>query len=302
LPATALNFEFAAPQDFRENATQELALSAAEVVYVLGLVQEFALPAAQEVHALRQARQAKYRQAYLHWYRWATSQQSSPRPYSYEQLLEWFHREALRLLGKPFDVDEWNHRILHLVLLYFANDRRFETEEGFSLQKGLLLRGGVGVGKSIILKIMANNPRFPYVVKCCRMLVRQAASNQPGGGLEALAPFTKLYKLPKGNESRYNHHTHCGLALDDIGTEDWQAKYFGSPLNVVEHLLSSRHDEQVPFYATHGTTNVPFDNYPGPDERLLLGLESRYGERCRSRMREMFNLLDFPDEAPDRRV
>lgn len=296
LPSLATSrsgFELPAPEEFCENQVRELPLSPEEADQVLSA-----------------ARKQKYTAAYTAWYKWRTIQLQQPQPYTLEQMEIWFARESQRHLGRPYLIDDNNRRIVRLLCLYFAEDERFEMEGGGSLDKGLLLRGGVGCGKTTLLTIFSRNPRLPFVVTPCRELVadytEQGQPGQPAGGTDALRPFTKLLKLVKGNEQRYNYRTHAGLCLDDIGTEDWKAKHYGRELNVVEHILSSRDDAVVagdmPRYATHGTTNVPFDDYSGPHGKTLPGLETIYGSRCRSRMRGLFNTVNFPDTAADRRA
>lgn len=254
------------------------------------------------------ARKEKYTAAYAAWYKWRTTQAQQPQPFTLEQIETWFHREAQLHLGRPFVIDDNNRLIVRLLCLYFAEDARFEAEGGGSLEKGLLLRGGVGCGKTTLLTIFSRNPRLPFVVTPCRELVtdytEQGHAGQPAGGTDALRWATKLVKLMAGREATYNYRTHAGLCLDDIGTEDWRAKHYGRELNVVEHVISSRDDMVVagdmPRCATHATTNVPFDDYT-VDGKTLPGLETIYGSRCRSRMRGLFNVLSFPNTATDRR-
>ena len=282
-----------APAEFQENEARELPLNSEEEMAVLTL-----------------ARKTKYSEAYNTWYKWKLSHVGMPQSYTLEEMEAWFQKEAWRCLGKPFVLDDDNRRIVRLLCLYFAEDKRFETEFGGSLEKGLLLRGGVGCGKTTLLTIFSRNPRLPFVVTPCRKLVadytEQGQAGQPTGGTNALRGYTKLVKLPKGNEARNNHRTHAGLCLDDIATEDWQAKHYGQQLNVVEYIISSRDDSVVagdmPRYATHATTNVPFSDYDGPDGQSLPGLETIYGSRFRSRVRGLFNVIDFPECATDRRA
>lgn len=281
------------PAEFQENKTRELPLSLEE-----------------ERTVLRMARKTKYSEAYTTWYKWKITQVGLPQSYTLEEMEAWFQKEARRYLGKPYVLDDDNWHIVRLLCLYFAKDQRFETEYGGSLEKGLLLRGGVGCGKTTLLTIFSRNPRLPFVVTPCRKLVadftEQGQPGQPTGGTNALRVHTELIKLLKGNEARNNYRTHAGLCLDDIGTEDWQAKHYGQQLNVVEHIISSRDDSvmagDMPRYATHATTNVPFSDYNGPDGKSLPGLETIYGSRFRSRTRGLFNVIDFPESAIDRRV
>ena len=255
---------------------------------------------------------AKYNQAYQRWYNWNSTRPLVPRAFTAAEIRAWFDKEALRRLGRPFVVDAFNAPILDLLCLYFAEDPRFEEHAGpggrpHSLQKGLLLRGGVGCGKTTLLTIFSHNPRLPYLVEPCRRLVgAYTATGEPGnpaGGEEALRFYGQRIPLAQGDHAHFNHRTYAGLALDDIGTENWKAKHYGQQLNVVEHVLSSRDDQVVAGslerWATHATTNVPFDDY-GADGKLP-GLETIYGSRWRSRARGLFNIIDFPDSAPDRR-
>jgi hypothetical protein len=289
-------FDLPEPEDFRPNDLRELPLIEDEINALL-----------------RVGCAAKYQAAYERWYKWLISHKAKPKTYTASEIRAWFEHAAKKQLGQAFVVDAHNEAILDLLCHYFAEDPAFETETDlagrhYSLQKGLLLRGGVGCGKTTLLQIFASNPRQPYLVVPARELVSEytarGTQGQPAGGLEALAPYLGMVKLPVGNEQAYNFSTHAGLALDDIGTEDYQAKHYGQELAVVEHIISSRDDRviagTVPRWATHATTNVDFNDVVH-EGKTYLGLESRYGKRWRSRVRGLFNIIDFPDTAPDRR-
>jgi DNA replication protein DnaC len=78
--------------------------------------------------------------------------------------------------------------------------------------------------------------------------------------------------------------------FDDLGTES-NLKYYGNECNVMSEILSSRYDLFVSRQMiTHITTNLNSSE-----------IESIYGARVRSRMREMFNLVNFDKEAKDKR-
>jgi hypothetical protein len=286
-------FAMPAPTEFQENQTRELSLSSEEERFVLSM-----------------ARKTKYSEAYNAWYKWKMTQVEMPQSYTFEEMEAWFQKEARKYLGRPFVVDDDNRHIVRLLCLYFAEDKRFETEYGGSLEKGLLLRGGVGCGKTTLLTIFSRNPRLLFVITPCRKLVadytEQGQPGQPTGGTNPLRVHTKLIELAKGTEARNNHRTHARLCFDDIATEDWQAKHYGQQLNVVEYIIGSSDDSVVagdmPCYATHATTNVPFSDYNGPDGQSLPGLETIYGSRFRSRVRGLFNVINFPESATDRRV
>ena len=81
--------------------------------------------------------------------------------------------------------------------------------------------------------------------------------------------------------------TYC---FDDIGVET-SAKRYGNDCNVIAEVLLDRYDQFVRHgMITYLTTNLDAE-----------ALEGAYGDRVRSRLREMCNLVCFPDEAVDRR-
>jgi len=68
-------------------------------------------------------------------------------------------------------------------------------------------------------------------------------------------------------------------------------RYFGKDCNVLGEIILSRHElylqRKIP---THANTNLN-----------AVELEERYGERVRSRMRQMFNLIAFDKKSLDKR-
>jgi hypothetical protein len=70
-------------------------------------------------------------------------------------------------------------------------------------------------------------------------------------------------------------------------------RFYGKDLNVMGEVLLSRYDlflETNRKVKTHATTNLNAEE-----------LEDRYGNRVRSRMRELFNLVAFDEKAEDKR-
>ncbi|WP_307810536.1 RteC domain-containing protein [Gelidibacter salicanalis] len=82
------------------------------------------------------------------------------------------------------------------------------------------------------------------------------------------------------------------FCFDDLGIES-PGRFYGKDLNVMGELLLSRYDlylQSKRRTKTHATTNF------GADE-----LEEFYGNRVRSRMRELFNLIAFDEGVGDKR-
>ena len=82
------------------------------------------------------------------------------------------------------------------------------------------------------------------------------------------------------------------FCFDDMGVEP-PGRFYGKDLNVMGEVLLSRYDlflETNRKVKTHATTNLNAEE-----------LEERYGNRVRSRMRELFNLVAFDQNARDKR-
>ncbi|MCA8829412.1 ATP-binding protein [Hymenobacter pini] len=285
-------FSLPEPSAFQQNPLRQLPLTPEEEAYVTE-------------QALLAAREMKYSQAYGKWYAWQANRPTAPESYSAEQLYQWFQAEASRVLGKPFDIDANNEGIIRLLCQYYAEDPAFEAA-GYSLQKGLMLRGAVGCGKTTIMRIFALNPRMPFAVHACREVVSEYLAKD--GGEDALVGYKQVISLPDPPMRKYNYRTQAGICFDDLGTENWQARHFANELNVMEAVLDARYNGvfltgQLPSHATHLTTNLRFNDVldEATNEVQVKGIQSIYGARCRSRIREMFNVISFPDTATDRR-
>ena len=78
--------------------------------------------------------------------------------------------------------------------------------------------------------------------------------------------------------------------FDYLGTEN-NLKYYGNECNVMAEILLSRYDiftsKKI---QTHITTNLSASE-----------IENVYGNRVRSRMREMFNLIAYDKNIKDKR-
>ncbi|MCC3156456.1 ATP-binding protein [Hymenobacter sp. 15J16-1T3B] len=281
-------WDIPAPQDFRENDRMELPLTDQEANWLL-----------------QQGRQAKYHAAWGQWYRWRLAESAKPQEFTADEIWQWFHLTAQRILGKPYEVTDYNRWILNQLCLYFAGDKRFE-KDGRSLEKGIMLRGGVGCGKTTLLTLFAGNPRQPFEVTPCEDVVGTYMQPREKGGREALRRFKQLNRIPSAHEPMYNYRQWMGHCFDDLGTEDWNARHMGGdPFNCMAGVLSGIDDAVVagrmPRHAVHLTTNLLFDDYQVDGENIP-GIESIYGTRVRSRIRGLMNVLTFPNDAPDLRA
>lgn len=150
-----------------------------------------------------------------------------------------------------------------LALSYFlSNDLRFETELNFSFQKGLLITGDSGVGKTETLKAVKNNPIKPLQIISMVWVSQIIKTNG-----DIVLPDDKF------------------VVLDDVGCEPIPIKHYGTDIRWFADLIESRYIGQTDYSNLIITTNLDGNK-----------IEELYGYRIRSRVREMFNVIPVVGE------
>jgi hypothetical protein len=180
-----------------------------------------------------------------------------------------------------FVLDDDNREIFELLCQYFSGDPGFELSGQYSFEKGILLRGPIGCGKTSMMKMFGSNTFRPFGVTACLNI----ADAYQMEGAEALYKYSNLMPVIPQMNHGFSEIGHC---FDDLGTED-EKKNFGNQVDVMQNILYKVYDNRLLGHV-HMTTNL------GGDQ-----IETMYGSRIRSRMREMFNLIKFSTEAKDRR-
>lgn len=178
-------------------------------------------------------------------------------------------------------IDENNRKAIKILSLYFTNDKRFE-QLGGSLNKGLMLRGGVGIGKTFLMNIFRSNQKQIFSVKNCG----EIASKFNIEGRQILSDYST--KKPCAPSQLNFGQSESGICFDDLGCEK-EGIYYADKVEIMATILEMRYTRSL-HGMTHITTNI-----------LASDIELKYGQRVRSRMREMFNVIDFPETATDRR-
>lgn len=173
-------------------------------------------------------------------------------------------KELAKRRGTQFVIDRYNETLFVNLAYYFGRDEKFNGD----LNKGILLQGNFGVGKS-----------FPFI--CAAGLFSPVAFEQ-----DMMKSSNQLINLfqQDGAEAMVKYQSGV-FVLDEI-CENHDANYFGNKVNVIQQLVELRYDLFVRTgTVTHGTTN-----FIGTD-RVTSGeqIEQHFGGRVRSRMREMFN-------------
>jgi DNA replication protein DnaC len=191
------------------------------------------------------------------------------------------------LAETEFIIDKHNERTVELLIMYFMGDTEFENAGNYSLKKGILLKGNVGTGKSLLIKAFKFlNAKIYRQNSFDFISAIEITKKYEEKGIEGI---NRYMKNPKLNEHNVEVKTPLHLCIDDIGTEETTVKHYGTRCSVIADVLHERYEIFTDNgKLTHITTNLI------PKE-----IEELYGERVRSRMREMFNQIELT--GPDRR-
>ena len=192
--------------------------------------------------------------------------------YDFSKMLIYLNAKGKLLFGKRFKIYEEDKKILFMLCAYFIKDEVNCKKLNIDLNKGILLSGPVGCGKTSLMKLF----RFlvphqkPYEV----IPTRNITFGFNNIGYKTIEQF--------GNKGFF--------CFDDIGVEPI-GRHFGKDCNVLGEILLSRYylltNNNI---KTHATTNLNAQE-----------LEELYGNRVRSRMRQMFNLISFSSISTDKR-
>jgi hypothetical protein len=175
-----------------------------------------------------------------------------------------------------FVIDDNNRQIIN-DLFFWAIDRQESTS--FDCTKGLLLQGDIGTGKSTLIRALR---RFDIAFRG-----KDERGRNLGGFMLANAKDVCLAYC-EGGVSALKRYMRITAAFDELGREQLSSTHFGAQLQVMGYVIESRYDKQL---RTLFATNIL-----NPDE-----LGERYGKFVCDRLRQMTNLVRFPDGESRRR-
>ena len=199
--------------------------------------------------------------------------------YSYSEVIVWLEKKGVELYGNYFKIIETDYPIVYKLIAYFMKDEPTCFQFNINLNKGILLSGPIGCGKTSLMNLMKylTPIEHKFYVKPCRDISFEFI--QDG--------YQIIHKYSKGKLYEYEPKTIC---FDDLGTES-NLKYYGNECNVMAEILLSRYDVYIAKrIQTHITTNLSASE-----------IETQYGNRVRSRMRELFNLIAYDNNSKDKR-
>lgn len=201
----------------------------------------------------------------------------------------------------PFVLDGDNKSFFELLCRYFINDKVFIDEArkmfpdlpndepvNWSLDKGLLICGNFGSGKTWMMKLFQKNARQTYYMRSAKKIAQDYLNSGKGKDKDVDIPeeYVNLFENPLNDGSVF-YQKFSGLCIDDLGAEN-KKNNFGNVMNVIGDLIERRYEKRFTGVFLHATTNMTSGQ-----------LKEFYGERVTSRMREIFNFIELQGE--DRR-
>jgi energy-coupling factor transporter ATP-binding protein EcfA2 len=199
--------------------------------------------------------------------------------YNYQEVIYWLEQKGIELYGNQFKIIDTDYPIVYKLIAYFLKDEPTCFQYGINVNKGILLTGPIGCGKTSLMTLMKHLAPIgnKFSIKPCRDISFEFI--QDG--------YQIIHKYSIGQLYQSEPRTYC---FDDLGTEN-NLKYFGNECNVMAEILLSRYDLFISKkLQTHITTNLSATE-----------IEKHYGNRVRSRLRELCNLIAFDNVAKDKR-
>jgi len=216
-----------------------------------------------------------------------------PNTITFNQWKSFFAKRYLELNKRPLDVDKDNEDVVTFLLLYFAGAQDLIEKYGevfslggkqqeMSIDKGVLVLGSTGTGKTSIMKTLTNNPVKPFGV----VSAIDVSQKFHKAGYDAIDMYQHLNKNPSVRP--FNHNV-LGWCFDDMGAER-VTKHFGDESKIMEEILFRHSNEPESRGKIHGSSNLE-----------LPQLQEWYGPRIYSRIFQMFNIIFYKSEKDRRR-
>ncbi len=194
--------------------------------------------------------------------------------FTMEGLLKFCAGYYRQRFAKEYIIDKG---ICEILAMYFTDDARFEAA-GYSLDKGVLLMGNVGVGKTELMKFFQKNKKQCFKVVPCNEVADDYSTYKNDIAEVYSTPISKAM-----NDADVFFQRQIGFCFDDLGTEEIKND-FGNKKNVMADILMSVYNKKD-FTKFFITTNLSSEE-----------IEAKYGTRIKSRLREMFNVFKIDGE------
>ena len=117
--------------------------------------------------------------------------------YNYSEITSWLELKGIEFYGNHFKIQETDHDIIYKLIAYFLKDEITCFQLNIDLNKGILLSGPVGIGKTSLMNLMKTLTLadHKFYIKPCRDISYVFIQE----GYEIIQKYSKgkLYPDPK---------------------------------------------------------------------------------------------------------
>ena len=185
------------------------------------------------------------------------------------------------LYGKDLIIDSQFKENIKALFLYFLEDKGFFECKNLrgdlsipSFDKGLLVIGSYGIGKTAFFKVFESMFKHYYPLRFTTYSSKE------------LKRRFETFQTPCDKENFYKEMERKRMFIDDLSAEKNASNY--GLTDVVGEVLSLRYEKNLTTFATCNYLNN--DNCV---RQALIELGVRYEERIYDRLFEMFNIIEF---------
>jgi len=173
--------------------------------------------------------------------------------------LMYYIKSRMRYGNSTYFIDDNNRDLIEQLYYYFIGDVKFNG----NLNKGVLLSGAIGCGKTILLSSFF-----------------ELFTNFYEEDSKIWLHSTDLmgYIEDCNNDSRHNKRI---IFIDDIGKESHDYKNYGNVIFPFEDFVRKRYNQG---FLNFGTTNYKLD-------------DMEYVKHTKDRMIEMYNIIEYPGKS-----
>lgn len=200
-----------------------------------------------------------------------------------EQFKKMFLEEANLCLLKEkrtFEIDEDNHQILEFLFAYFSNSESLEKKYNGRMNKGILLFGKIGVGKSFVFEILHMlHQKYNYAGFAVKNVSTLSL-------MDETIRYLSNPALAQNDKTLYQKYSKSTIHFEDLGKER-KINHFGNSIEIMDEYLLLRYNEfRRSGLRTYITTNLS-----------LKEIEKRYSPQLYDRFFQMFNILEMPGKS-----
>jgi DNA replication protein DnaC len=185
--------------------------------------------------------------------------------------------QTARLICHDFKLMESQEEYYEKLFNYFTQSDSSELD----INKGLLITGSVGIGKTLSLKIMQRLSRGFRIVHA-RHIVREYLTE----GVKVIDRYGRR-SFSETSNGNIDMKKPLSVCFDDILLEETNQKHYGNEQNIIAEIFLDRYDMFIDYkMMTYATTNG--------NAQII---EDVYGTRVRDRIREMCNIVSLTGKS-----